>query len=487
MISGPSATASVVSPESALAWLDAECARQSLLDYCPLVSFDGYEQTPHIRALIAHLEAVERGEIPRLIVEMPPRSSKSTHVSRLFPSWYIGRHPERYVIEASYGKELAVEHGRAVRDLLGHPRYPFDVQLRADVKGAGRWMTSKGGGLVTAGVDGGLTGHGGHLNVLDDPIKDRQEAESDLVREHTWVWYQEVFRTRFMLNGAAVVLGTRWHEDDLIGRLLNSPGASDWVRLKLPYFAEEDDPIGREVGAPLHIFGDVPSVAKGEISSRGFSALYQQNPSPAEGAIFKLAWLQHRYDPRWMDDKMLRHREGRLADDERWLVVQTIDTATKDGVGNDYSCIATWATDGIRYYLVDVWRARVDYPDLKRAVVEQFWKYHPFQIAVEDTTHGRPLVQEFQKMAGAPPVAPYPVSGSKVTRVEAISGWFEGGYVALPGRRPEEEPLWLEPWMREHLSFPNAAHDDQVDCTSIALTRLTLREPVPMVIGKVMV
>lgn len=483
MTSAPSATASV-SPEAALAWLEAECARQSLRDYCPLVSNEDYEQPPHVLALIDHLEAVERGDITRLIVEMPPRSSKSTHVSRLLPSWYIGRHPDRYVIEASYGKELAVEHGRAVRDLINHPRYPFDITLRQDVKAAGRWMTSKGGGLVTAGVDGGLTGHGGHLNILDDPMKDRQEAESELVREHTWTWYQEVFRTRFMRNGGAVVLGTRWHEDDLIGRLLNSPGASDWTRLKLAYFAEEDDPIGRPVGAPLNVFGDVPSVEKGEISSRGFAALYQQNPAPAEGALFKAAWFKHRYDPRWMDARMQRHREGTLGADERWIVLQTVDTATKEGVG-DYSVIATWATDGIRYYLVDIWREHADYPHLKQAVVEQYWKHRPYQVAVEDTTHGRPLVQEFQRMPGAPPVAAYPVIGNKVTRAEAASAWFEGGYVALPGRRSEEEPPWLEPWIREHLSFPAAAHDDQVDTTSEALSRLTLREAKPEVLGKV--
>jgi predicted phage terminase large subunit-like protein len=129
----------------------------------------------------------------------------------------------------------------------------------------------------------------------------------------------------------------------------------------------------------------------------------------------------------------------------------------------------------------------VDYPALKKAVLLQYWKHRPFQVAVEDTTHGRPLVQEFQRMAGAPPVAAYPVVGNKVTRLEAVTGWFAGGFVVLPGRLPDEEPPWLERWTREHLSFPFAEHDDQVDTTSLALSRLTLRDPEPIVIGKVKV
>ena len=471
--------------------IDLYLARSSLRDYAGRMSGDDYEQPPHVVALCDHLDALERGDIRRLIVEMPPRSSKSTHVSRLLPSWYIGRHPERYVIMASYGKELAVEHGRAVRDLIAHPRYPFDVMLRADVKAAGRWMTSLGGGLVTAGVDGGLTGHGGHLNILDDPIKDRQEAESPVVREHTWTWYQEVFRTRWMRGSSAVVLGTRWHEDDPIGRILNSKGASDWTRLRIPYIAGDADPLGRAPGDPLPIFGDVPSVEAGEISPRAWAALYQQDPAPAEGALIKAEWLKYRCDPQWLNDRMAAHVAAAqlgtvLNHGTRWAVIQTVDTATKDGIG-DYSVIATWATDGIRYYLVDVWRERVDYPDLKAAVLMQYWKHRPYQVAVEDTTHGRPLVQEFQRMPGAPPVAAYPVVGNKVTRLEAVTGWFAGGFVVLPGRTPAEEPPWLEQWTREHLSFPYAEHDDQVDTTSLGLARLTLREPVPQKIGTVKV
>lgn len=438
-----------------------ELARRSFSDFCRRMSGDAYEQPPHVLMLCQYLEAVERREITRLIVEMPPRSSKSTHVSRLFPAWWIGRNPSSQIIVASYADLLATDHGRYVRDLMMRDVYPFATELRHDSRAAGRWETTDGGRLLAVGVGSGLTGHGGHLGVIDDPVKDRQEADSELVRANTWSWYQDVFRTRIMRDGVIVLLGTRWHEDDLIGRVLNSAGAADWTRLSLPYLAEEHDLLGRAPGQPLDVFGDVPSVEKGEISSRGFAALYQQRPAPAEGGTFKRAWLQRRYAT--LPGSTLRPLPDRS---QNWRVEQYIDTNLKEGVASDYSVIATWGTDGISYYLLDVWRRQCDYPTLRQAVEEQYWQHRPRTVVVENRSNGLPLVQDLRQRTPIPVVAIDP-KGSKEIRADAVTPLFESGHVVLPEAAP-----WLEPWMAEHLAFPAGAHDDQVDTTSMALYRL---------------
>lgn len=446
-----------VSRAAALAYLEAECARQSFSDFCRLVSPDSYEQPPHVRMLIEHLEAVERREIPRLIVEMPPRSSKSTHVSRLFPAWWMGKHADDGVILGSYSDTLATDNGRAVRDYISHRKYPFPTRIRSDVKAAGRWQTDSGGGLIAVGVGTGLTGwpFPGRLAIVDDPVKGRAEAESEVVRDSTWVWWQETLLTRLDKSGAICLMGTRWHEDDLIGRVLDSPGASDWVRLRIPYLAEPDDPLGRAEGDPLEVFGAVPSVEKGEISSYGFSALYQQNPTPAGGGVFKSAWMQRRYQP-----------EDILAERPRWHVIQVADLGGKQGVGHDPSAIATWGTDGISYYLLDYWSSQAEYADIKSKFTEKFFEWRPRMLFVEDATWAQPLISDLRRASGVN-VTAVPARGSKWTRADAVSPLFESGRVVLPARAP-----WLDGWMNEHLQFPNGIHDEAVDTTSMALARL---------------
>ena len=450
--------AKTVTQAAALAYLEAECARQSLHDYAPLVSPDGYEQPAQVVALIEKLEALERRDITRLIVEMPPRSSKSTHVSRLYPSWWLGRHPDDNVILASYGQELATGHGRAVRDLLGHPRYPFTTKLRADVKAAGRWQTDAGGGLIAAGVGTGLTGFGGHLLVLDDPIKGREEAESEIVRDHTWDWYQEVFGTRIQRDGVVVVLGTRWHEDDPIGRILNTAGAEDWTRLRIPYLAEPDDALGRAEGEALDVFGTVPSVEKGEISAYGFSALYQQRPTPAGGGVFKSEWMTRRYTSDSLTET--------IRTSARFTIVMSIDTGGKPGVGHDPSAISVWGTDGLSYFLLDSWADTVEYADVKQKIVDLWWEWRPRMAFIEDQTHAAPIISDMRRGTGVNIAAVRP-SGSKWVRADAISPLFQAGRVVLP-----THASWLDAWMHEHLSFPNGTHDDRVDATSLVLSEM---------------
>lgn len=445
--------------------MDALLARESLADFATLVSGVEYQQPPHVRLLIDRLEALERGDIKRLIVMMPPRASKSTHMSRLLPAWWLGRHPKAGVILASYSDTLAVDNGRGVRDLLTHPLYPFKAKLRPDVKSAGRWQTAAGAALIAVGVGTGLTGwpFPGSLGVVDDPVKGREDAESPVVRNATWVWWQETFLTRLAQGGAIVLGGTRWHEDDLIGRVLNSAGASDWEVLRIPYFAETEDPLGRYSNEPLPVFGSPPSVAKGEISAYGFSAQYQQRPTPAGGGVFKAEWMLRRYcvghngtSCPFPDAKPLPVRTG------RWRTIATYDLGGKQGVGHDPSAIAYWGWDGISKYPLDYWSAQDEFEDVKAQALKMHYQHRPWMHYVEDATWAHPLISSLRraglKVYGVPP------RGSKWTRADNVSGDFQGDQVALPCEAP-----WLDAWIHDLTSFPNAQHDEAVDTTSLAL------------------
>ena len=450
-------------------------ARTDLATYCRRMSTDSYEQPAQVGALIAALERVEQeiadGGRPRLIVEMPPRSSKSTHVSRLYPSWHMGRHPDHGVILGSYSDTLATDNGRAVRDLVGHPRYPFGTTIRQDVKAAGRWQTDVGGGLIAVGVGTGLTGwpFPGNLALVDDPVKGRDEAESEVVRDATWVWWQETLLTRLAPHGAIVLTGTRWHEDDLIGRVLNSAGASDWTRLHIPYLAEPSDPLGRPVGEQLTLFGTPPSVEKGEISAYGWSALYQQRPTPAGGGVFKADWMRRRYcvghdggSCPFPSSKPLPNDRG------RWRVVQMVDLGGKQGVGHDPSAIATWGTDGISYAVLDYWSSQAEYADIKPVFANKFFEHKARLMRIEDATWAQPLISDLKRETGVL-VKAVPARGSKWVRADAVSPIFEAGRVMLPCRAP-----WLDGWVQQHLSFPNGVHDEAVDTTSGALDELII-------------
>lgn len=450
-----------------------ELGRRSLGSFARFMEPPTYEQPPHVLMLIEALERLYGREDKRkLIVEMPPRSSKSTHVARLGPAWYLGKYPDQKVMITSYGDELAIGHGRAVRDYLRDPKYPFPgVDISPDSRSAGRWNTNQRGELRAIGIRSGATGYGANLLIVDDPIKDRQEADSAIVRDTIWSQFQESFLTRLQRDGVVCVMQTRWHEDDLIGRILNSPGAHEWERLRLPYFAEPGDLLEREEGEPLTVFGEVPSVDNGEITPRGWSALYQQRPTPAEGGFLKRAWFNRRWTMTGYPPSVNASPEfiySRLPNNHpKWRVTQSIDASLKDGVGKDFTVISTWGTDGISYYLLDRWKRRVEYPALRDAAEELFWKWRPREVLVEDAANGRPLIQDLRARTPIPVVG-IAAKGSKEARIEAVSPLFASGHVVLPA-----DAAWLEDWIEEHVAFPNAMHDDQVDTTSLALARIS--------------
>jgi predicted phage terminase large subunit-like protein len=431
-----------------------ELGRRHVGDFLALLA-PGYQQPPHVAAMCDLLERLERRELFKACVEIPPRCGKSLHCSQGFPAFYLGLHPDHQVILASYSAERAEDNSRAARRFMQDPRYPFDVRVSKSSSSVGRWHTTAGGVVIAEGVGGGLTGFGAHLLSIDDPVKDREEADSPVSRERAWSWFTEVAMPRLMPDGVVLLVMTRWHEDDLVGRILNSPASEDWEVLRLPALAEEDDPLGRGEGEALwperFPVEKLPSVERGEISSRGFAALYQQRPTPDIGGLIKRAWLEGRY----------------TALPQLSRVIQTVDSAFKTGVAHDFSVIATWGTDGRNFYLIDIWRRRVEYPDLKRALHQEGAKHHPDAIYVEDAGPGQSLIQDLKRESGLPIIGRNPKGRSKESRVAAISGFLESK-VLLP-----EGASFVGLWIEEHVGFRSGApHDDQVDSTVLALEEL---------------
>jgi predicted phage terminase large subunit-like protein len=418
-----------------------------------------YERARHTIAICDHLEAVEHGEIDRLIVTMPPRHGKTLHVSQAFPAWCLGRHPQWQVILASYSSELAEGNSRKARSYMRSDRWPFECRVSEESRAQNRWQTDAGGILIATGCEGGLTGFGGSIILLDDPIKDRADAESSSMRERLWQWYSDVARTRLMPGGRIILCQTRWHDDDLAGRILSSDDGKRWTVLSLPAIAEEGDALGRAPRESLwperFPVDELPSVERGEISASSFSALYQQNPLPASGVTFRAEWLTNRYDVQ--PDRYVAMR------------AMVIDGAWTAKTTSDPSALACWASDERRYYLLESLARRVEFPDLVRLVVDCYREWRPHVVVAEAAASGIPLVQMLARETSIPIIG-IPPKGDKISRVQAVTPLFETQKVVLPKSAP-----WLDAWIEEHLRFPAARHDDQVDCTSLALSWLSER------------
>lgn len=447
----------MLSPEQerALPWAAGiVLAQRSLSDFCVWID-SSYEPADHTRLLCQSLEAVERGDVKRLAVFMPPRHSKTYHVSERFPAWYLGRHPERQVIIASYGAERAEDASRKARNLMSHERFPFPVKVADDSSAVNRWHTDKGGVVMAAGVGGAMTGFGAHLLIIDDPVKSREEADSEIFRERAWQWYTDVARTRLMPGGAVVLCQTRWHEDDLAGRILATSSAREWSVLNLPALAEDvRDPLARAPGAalwPAWYDERALSDVRADLGSRSWTALYQQRPNADEGGMFKRAWFTRRWS----------ERPANL------MTCVSVDSAFKTGVANDYSVVAMWGTDGIDYFLLNMVRARVEFPELVMMITGQYAEHRPHAVLIEDTASGQAAIQMIRRSSGMP-ILPIKVTASKEARAAAVSPLCEAGKVVLPLGAP-----WVDEWIDEHASFPTGRHDDMVDTTSMALARLS--------------
>ncbi len=432
-------------------------ARRNLLRFCQY-TFLEYQTPPHLIALSDALESIERGELKRLIVLMPPRHGKSEIISLRFPCWYLAKHPGDYIVQAGYAESIALTHSRQARDIFissemmrlfpgihHRPERPGQEIVIPERQAAHEWGTKQGGSYYAVGIGGGLTGRGFNVGIIDDPVKDEEEASSQTIRDKVWDWYQKVFRTRAEPDAAIIVVMTRWHQDDLIGRLLKQsqedPTADQW---KVLHFSAVQD--GQALW-PKRYSLEVLRKIQSSIGSRAFESLYQGNPTVAEGQIIKREWWQY-----------FRERPNFLR------IIHSWDTAFKDKTQNDYSVCTVWGETQNGYYLLDVWRDKVEFPELKRIAVALDARDSPSAVPVEDKASGQSLIQELQRDTKIP-VIPFKVDSNKIARAYAVTPLIEAGKVFLPENAP-----WLFDYIEELSAFPNAEHDDQVDSTTQALS-----------------
>ena len=437
-------------------------ASKSLAAYATAV-YPTFECSEHIRVIVEALEDVERGKTKRLVVVLPPRHGKSLLCSQIFPAWYLGRNPEKSVVCTSYGESLVADFGRAVRGFLTDPAHQAifpRCRLSADVAAQNRLATIRGGFYFGMGRGGPITGRGCELLIVDDLTKDFEEAHSETIRKSTWAWLQHVGLTRLSPGGCIVMVGTRWHPEDAIGKLLDEVSGCRFIHLGA--ISERDERF-REAGEALWPSKFPLEVLRGiraSIGERAWTSLYQGKPSAAEGSIFKRDWLRYYSSP---PEKFER-------------LIQSWDVAAKTGAANDYSVCTTWGAGPSGYYLLGLWRGKVEFPELKRRFGELAEMWGPDGVLIEDSSAGIPLTQEL-KLATNYPVIPIRASRSKELRAQSCTPVFEGARVFLPEGAP-----WLSDFTDELVSFPSSAHDDMVDSTCQALNYLRDRG---MVLGVV--
>ena len=422
--------------------------------------------SPHLEVIATKLEACRQGRIRRLIINLPPRHLKSHCASICYPAWFLGHNPAGHVICASYGQELADKLARDCRTVMQSPWYRrlFPTRL-ADRLAVHDFATTEQGTRLSTSVGGVLTGRGADLIIIDDPLKP-DDALSEPRRTSVNAWYDNTLLTRLndKTNGCIIIIMQRLHQDDLVGHVLEQ---ENWELLSFPAIAEEDEthliesPLGlrffrRRAGDPLHPEREPMATLTNIRESLGdynFSAQYQQNPVPIGGAMVKIAWLRY-YEP---------SQQSKF-----WRIVQSWDTANKSTELSDYTVCTTWGIHNDLYYLIDVFRKRLNYPDLKRKVKELAKQYGAPTIVIEDKASGTQLIQDL-KTEGVFWVTPYepPPGNDKVMRFHAQTAAFENGRVLLPSRAP-----WLLDYISELTSFPGTRYDDQVDSTAQALDYL---------------
>jgi len=412
----------------------------------------------HHRVMADAFNRIASGELKRLIINMPPRHTKSEFASHLFPAWYLGKFPDRKVIQTAHTAELAVGFGRKVRNLVGSSEYATmfpGVALSADSKAAGRWNTNKGGDYFAIGVGGAVTGKGADILIVDDPHSEQEAALNDPnVYNKTYEWYTSGPRQRLQPGGAICLVMTRWSKKDLTGQILKASiqrgGADEWEIIELPAIL----PSGKPLWPGFWPLEQLESL-KAELPVPKWSAQYQQDPTSEEGAIIKREWWKE-----WKEKKP-PHCE---------FVIQSWDTAFLAKETADYSACTTWGVfyteDGkAKIVLLDALQERLEFPDLKVRAYEMYKEYDPDAFIVEAKAAGSPLIFELRRM-GIPVAEFTPSRGrDKVARVNAVSDLFFSGHVYAPKTR------WAEEVIEQFASFPLGDHDDLVDSSTQALMR----------------
>jgi predicted phage terminase large subunit-like protein len=429
--------------------------RRSLSRFAQVV-MPAYEVDACHKLMIDRIEDLRSGKIKKLAITTPPRIGKTTLASIITPAYVLGRNPTETVITVSYGSELSESWGRRVRNTLSDAAfqqvYP-GCKLSPDSAAAYHFSTTAGGEYSATGRGGPITGRGASLLVLDDLVKDSSEANSDAITRGIVDWLQHVAFTRLTPNGRVLAVATRWSERDPMGWMMSQPG---WTILHLPAIAESvNDPMGRKVGEalwPSHYPVEALEQIRTDVGSRVFQCLYQGNVAATQGTIFKRDWF--------------RYYEQAPAPENFSRVVQSWDTAFKTGATNDYSVCATFGESKNGFYLLSLYRDKIEFPTLKQKVRElaDFWR--PSEIYIEDRASGQSLLSEL-KVATTYPVIAVKSDKDKETRASACTGYFESGRIFFP-----KNAGWLADLEDELASFPGGRFDDCVDAICQCLNKL---------------
>lgn len=414
----------------------------------------------HHKIMADAFERVAKGELKRLIINMPPRHTKSEFASFLLPAWFLGIYPEKKIIQTAHTAELAVGFGRKVRNLVNSLDYQkvFKTKLSSDSKAAGRWNTSKGGDYFAIGVGGAVTGKGADLLIIDDPHSEQEAMQGNPeVYDRVYEWYSSGPRQRLQPGGSIIVVMTRWSKRDLTGQILNNSikrEGDQWEVIEFPALMPSGKPLWPEFWSQTEL-----EAIKAEIPVGKWEAQYQQNPTSEEGAIIKR--------------EMWKIWEKESPPPCEYLI-QSWDTAFEKNNRADFSVCTTWGVfykDNEEGYqvpniiLLDCFKDRMEFPQLKKKAYELFYEWEPDSLIIEKRASGAPLIYELRAM-GIPLAEYTPSKGSdKIARVNAVSDLFHSGYVWAPEKR------WADEVIEECASFPNGDHDDIVDSMSQALLR----------------
>ena len=419
-----------------------------------------YKRAGHIKSFCAELESVEQTARARLASSMPPRHSKSWTL-RAYVAWCIGRHPKWQIIYATSSDSLAMDAGREIRDMVASEEFRAifpGVELRVDSQAASRFHTNHGGIFLAVGLGTRIQGRGVNLGIIDDPIGDPRDADSEAKKASLWQWYSPGFYSRLMPDGRVVVNHTRWREDDLIGRVLKEHAHQNWRVVNYPAILPNGEALWPEFW-PLEVLLDIKETS----STRDWEAVYQGRPTADEGGILKRHWWQ-----RWSrsEPPPIEH------------VVLSLDTAFSEKDSADYSAATVWGyfrskdteddTKSPKVYdniiLLDAWQGRVDFPDLRAQCKALIKKHEPDTVLIEKKASGQSLIQELRRQ-GIPVVA-YTPDRDKVARAYSVQSIFESDCVWAPAGKSFADMV-----IDQCAAFPTGAHDDLVDCTVQALIR----------------
>ena len=437
-------------------------AQDKFMSYVKHV-YDGFIEGTHHRIISKKLERIASGDLKRLIVNMPPRHSKSEFASYLMPSWFLGRNPKLKIIQATMNTELAVRFGRKVRDLIADPVYREifpNTDLKPDSQAAGRWETSAGGEYFAAGVGAAMTGRGADLLIIDDPHSE-PDALSTSAYDNAWEWYTSGPRQRLQPGGSIIIVQTRWSKKDITGRLLTAMSkdlmADQWEIVEFPAIMPSGEPLWPEFWQKEELLKVKASLSVGK-----WNAQWQQNPTSEETAMVKREWWKE-----WGEDAIPKLD----------YIIQSYDTAYSKKETADYSAITTWGVfqpheNGEQHLiLMDAKKGRWNFPELKGIAQEEYEYWEPELMLIEAKASGQPLADEMRMLNL--PVATFSPGRKrggggmdKTTRMHIVSPIFESGKVWYPaGEKFADEVI------EEIASFPNGDHDDFCDSMTMALMR----------------